>query len=176
MHAAGLELARRPQLVLFARCACVAMISVLWHGFLDFLRVARNDNLQAYLTPCATCSVHRRGMADEDKKSTKEKPDTSIVVKILKTDMTEEMQNDIIEVTQLCIGKHKLHKDLASAIKGAFDVKHPPPDNKATSGVWHCVCGSDFAVSVTYETHYACYWEANNIKMLLWKSKDSPFD
>jgi len=117
-------------------------------------------------------------MADEEegKKKKADGPDTSIVVKILKTDMNEEMTADIITVTQTVIKKHKLHKDLATAIKTAFDVKHPPADNKATSGVWHCVCGSDFAVSVTHETHFACYWTAENIKMLLWKSKDSPFD
>ena len=117
-------------------------------------------------------------MADEEneKKVKGDQPDTSIKVTILKTDMSEEMVADIVTVTQTVIKKHKLHKDLATAIKTAFDIKHPPADNKATSGVWHCVCGSNFAVSVTHETHFACYWEACNIKMLLWKSKDSPFD
>ena len=98
-----------------------------------------------------------------------------VVVNILKTDMSEEMVTDIHEVTKAVINKHKLHKDLASAVKAAFDVKHPPADNKATSGVWHCVVGSDFAVSVTHETHFSCYWSCNNVKFLLWKSKDSPF-
>ena len=117
-------------------------------------------------------------MADEgeEKKKKGDQPDTSIVVKILKTDMDEKMVEDIILVTQTVIKKHKLSKDLATAIKAAFDLKHPPADNMATSGVWHCVCGNDFAVSVTHETHFACYWEACNTKMLLWKSKDSPFD
>ena len=102
--------------------------------------------------------------------------DESIEVKILKTDMLEDMKDDIILVTRELINKHKMHKDLAAAIKAAFDVKHPPADNKATSGVWHCVVGSSFAVSLTHETHFSCYWECQNIKLLLWKSKDSPFD
>ena len=108
-------------------------------------------------------------MADEEKekKVKGDQPDTSIKVTILKTDMSEEMVADIVTVTQTVIKKHKLHKDLATAIKTAFDIKHPPADNKATSGVWHCVCGSNFAVSVTHETHFACYWEACNVKMLL---------
>ena len=97
-------------------------------------------------------------------------------VKILKCDMSEEMTKDVEEITISVWGKHKLHKDLATAIKGAFDLKHPPTDNKATSGVWHCIVGSDFACSVTHETHFSCYWSANNVKLLLWKSKDSPFD
>ena len=31
--------------------------------------------------------------------------------------------------------RHKLYKDLASAIKAAFDERHPPQDNLATTGV-----------------------------------------
>lgn len=114
------------------------------------------------------------GKDDEKDKKKEEKPPVS--VKIVKTDMSEEMQEDIVKVTQEVIGKHKLHKDLATAIKGEFDKRHPPADNKATSGVWHCIVGQDFAVSVTHETHFACFWEAANVKILLWKSKDSPFD
>ena len=97
-------------------------------------------------------------------------------IEILKTDMSEDMAADVIEITKTVFGKQKLHKDLATAFKAAFDLKHPPADNKATSGVWHCIAGSDFACSVTHETHYACYWSVNNVKMLIWKSKDSPFD
>ena len=114
--------------------------------------------------------------ADEDKAEKVEKKVELPKVTILKCDMSEEMTNDIVEVTNEAWGKHKLHKDLATAIKGAFDSKHPPADNKATSGVWHCIVGSDFACSVTHETHFSCYWSANNVKLLLWKSKDSPFD
>ena len=103
-------------------------------------------------------------------------PEDGPVIEILKTDMDEHMVADISVVTKEVWGKHKLHKDLATAIKAGFDLKHPPADNKATSGVWHCIVGSDFACSVTHETHFACYWSCNNIKCLLWKSKDSPFD
>uniref|UniRef100_A0A7S2DS39 Dynein light chain n=1 Tax=Haptolina brevifila TaxID=156173 RepID=A0A7S2DS39_9EUKA len=114
-------------------------------------------------------------MADKEGEKKKE-TESNVTVKIVKTDMSEEMVEDIHKVTKSVIGKHKLHKDLATAIKGEFDKLHPPADNKATSGVWHCVVGQDFAVSVTHETHFACYWEASNVKILLWKSKDSPFD
>ena len=112
-------------------------------------------------------------MPDEEKKeASKEKPN----VTILKTDMPEDMIKDVVDVTQQQILKHKLYKDLASAIKAAFDERHPPQDNLATTGVWHCIVGTDFAVSVTHETHFSCYWECNNTKLLIWKSKDSPYD
>lgn len=111
---------------------------------------------------------------DAPKEEKKEEIKTD--VKILKCDMSEEMTNDVVEITKSVWGKHKLHKDVATAIKAAFDEKHPPADNKATSGVWHCIVGSDFACSVTHETHFSCYWSCNNVKLLIWKSKDSPFD
>jgi hypothetical protein len=127
-------------------------------------------------------------------------------IKILKCDMSEDMEADIkqarsrrfertsarslhlahcsragpspVTQTTATVAKMnmKLHKDWATAIKAEFDKLHPPLDNKATSGVWHCIVGSDFACSVTHETHYSCYWSCNNVKILLWKSKDSPFD
>ena len=58
----------------------------------------------------------------------------------------------------------------------AWDVKYPPADNKATSGVYHCVVGSNFACSVTHETHFSAFWQCDNVKLLLYKSKDSPWD
>jgi len=101
----------------------------------------------------------------------------TVDIKILRTDMSEEMVADVREITAGVWKKPpKLHKDVATAIKAGFDLKHPPVDNKATSGVWHCIVGSDFACSVTHETHYSCYWSCNNVKLLIWKSKDSPFD
>ena len=118
-------------------------------------------------------------MAPKKKEETEPEPvveEVPLKIEILKTDMEEAMVEDIKKVTEKCFGKHKLFKDLASAVKSEFDALHPPADNKATSGVWHCIAGMDFAVSVTSETHYACYWSCNSTKFLLWKSKDSPFD
>ena len=42
--------------------------------------------------------------------------------------------------------------------------------------MYHCIVGSNFAVSVTHETHCSAFWECDNVKLLLFKSKDSPFD
>lgn len=67
-------------------------------------------------------------------------------------------------------------QDIASAVKCEFDKKYPPADNKATSGVFHCIAGTNFACSVTHETHCSAYWECEGIKLLIFKSKDSPFD
>ena len=117
-------------------------------------------------------------MASKKEEAKKEEEVKDLVISILKSDMSEDMIEDIKTATKEVFGSKtkSLHKDCATAIKAAFDLKHPPADNKATSGVWHCIVGSDFACSVTHETHFACYWQVNNIKMLIWKSKDSHFD
>ena len=50
-----------------------------------------------------------------------------------------------------------------AGVKQAFDVKYPPVDNKATSGVYHCIVGTNFACSVTHETHFSCYLTCDNV-------------
>mmetsp|Transcript_18689 Transcript_18689/g.31812 ORF Transcript_18689/g.31812 Transcript_18689/m.31812 type:complete len:106 (+) Transcript_18689:41-358(+) len=101
---------------------------------------------------------------------------TEPAITILRSDMTEEMIEDIKKITVEALGKAKLHKDVATLVKQGFDAKYPPVDNKASSGVYHCIVGTNFAVSVTHETHASCYWSCGNVKLLLYKSKDSPFD
>ncbi len=118
---------------------------------------------------------HAGTMAPKEDAPMKE-AEPPLTITILKSDMVEDMVNDLKDITKEVFNKHKLHKDIATAIKSAFDLKYPPVDNKATSGVYHCIVGSDFACSVTHETHFSCYWSCNNVKLLLWKSKDSPFD
>ncbi|KAJ1624631.1 flagellar outer dynein arm light chain 6 [Pavlovales sp. CCMP2436] len=101
---------------------------------------------------------------------------SKLKITIEHSDMTEEMQAQLKEIVADAFVKHTVYKDLATQVKQVFDVKYPPPDNKATSGVYHCVVGSNFAVSVTHETHYACHLKCNNVSIVLFRSKDSPFD
>ena len=95
---------------------------------------------------------------------------------MLRTDMSDEMVENLKGTTTSVFDQHKAHKDIATNIKNQFDAKYPPTDNKATSGVYHCIVGTNFACSVTHETHCSAYWECDNVKLLLFKSKDSPFD
>ena len=103
-------------------------------------------------------------------------PSETFDIKMLKTDMEESKVAFLKALTEEAFKKSPVPKDVAALIKEKFQAEYPPADNKATSGVWHCIVGSDFACSVTHETHFACYWSCNNVKMLIWKSKDSPFD
>eukprot|EP00967_Tisochrysis_lutea_P154393 scaffold306506_cov30-Tisochrysis_lutea.AAC.1 len=98
-------------------------------------------------------------------------------LKVVSTDMSEEMVADLKATVLDVLSKGvKAHKDIASAVKAQYDIKHPPPDNKATSGVFHCIVGTNFACSVTHETHFACLMKAGNLNILIFRSKDSPFD
>lgn len=64
------------------------------------------------------------------------------VIKVEHTDMTEEMQEELKTIVREAFSKYTVYKDLATHVKQAFDTKYPPPDNKATSGVYHCVVGA----------------------------------
>ena len=99
-------------------------------------------------------------------------------LKVLKSDMDETMLAEGVEIANKVFaeGKDKLPKDLATAMKQAVDAKYPPVDNKATNGVYHVIVGSNFACSVTHETHFSCFLQYETLRVLVWKSKDSPFD
>lgn len=99
-------------------------------------------------------------------------------IEILKTDMNEEMSQALLEISLDAFSKHKLHKDVATFIKSSFDKKYPPADNKATSGVYHCIVGSHWSCSVTYETgkSWFAHHKSRGVKVMIFKSKDSPYD
>lgn len=98
-------------------------------------------------------------------------------IEVVNTDMSEEMVADLkATVIDVFSKGPKAHKYMASQIKAQYDIKHPPLDNKATSGVFHCIVGKNFACSVTHETHFACLLKVGSINILLFRSKDSPFD
>lgn len=70
-----------------------------------------------------------------------EAPQEDFKVVVVHSDMPEDMQEDLKEMVKAAFAKHTVYKDLAMHVKQAFDAKHPPPDNKATSGVYHCIAG-----------------------------------
>jgi len=88
-------------------------------------------------------------------------------IKVVHSDMNEEMVADLVTVVKDVFKKGvKAHKDIASHVKRQYDIKHPPLDNKATSGVFHCIVGTNFACSVTHETHFACQLKAGNVNIV----------
>jgi hypothetical protein len=70
---------------------------------------------------------------------------------------------------------YKQPKDVATYIKKEFDKRYPS-DGKATSGVYHCIVGRNFAASVSYETRFYLHFRVGQENVIIFKSKDSPFD
>ena len=81
---------------------------------------------------------------------------------IKNSDMSEEMQQDVINVSSKAIEMYSIEKDIACYIKKEFDKKHSP--------TWHCVVGRNFGSYVTHETKHFIYFYLGQIAILLFKS------
>lgn len=68
---------------------------------------------------------------------------------ILRSDMTKDMENEVIEASKEALVSHELEKDRATAIKKKMESLH--------GGIWHCIVGTSYGVSVTNQTHYICF-------------------
>ncbi|KAI8099868.1 dynein light chain 1, cytoplasmic [Halteromyces radiatus] len=66
--------------------------------------------------------------------------DSKAVIKSV--DMSEEMQQEAIEVSTQALEKFNIEKDIAAHIKREFDKKYGP--------TWHCVVGRNFGSFVTH--------------------------
>ncbi|MDI1490267.1 MAG: Dynein light chain [Ramalina farinacea] len=69
-----------------------------------------------------------------------EKKDMEAQVK--SADMTEEMQQQSIDVAREAMDKHTIEKDIAQAIKKEFDSRF--------GATWHCIVGRNFGSFVTH--------------------------
>ena len=81
---------------------------------------------------------------------------------IKNSDMTEDMQQDAINVATKAIDCYNIEKDIACYIKKEFDRKHNP--------TWHCIVGRNFGSYVTHETKHFIYFYLGQIAVLLFKS------
>ena len=86
----------------------------------------------------------------------------ALKVIIKNSDMTEDMQQDAINIATKAFNAYSIERDIACCIKKEFDKKHNP--------TWHCVVGSDFGSYVTYETNKFIYFYLGEIAVLLFKS------
>lgn len=77
-------------------------------------------------------------------------------------DMTEEMKNEVIEISKLAIERSTTEKDIATVITDHFKANY--------GGTWHCIVGRNFASFVTFEKSYYIYLYIGQIAILLFKS------
>ena len=60
--------------------------------------------------------------------------------------MTEDVQQDAINVASKAIDSYNFLKDIACYIKKEFNRKHNP--------TWHCIVGRNFGSYITHETKH----------------------
>ncbi|KAI8065583.1 dynein light chain 1, cytoplasmic [Gongronella butleri] len=83
-------------------------------------------------------------------------------ITIKSVDMSEEMQQEVIEVCTTGLEKYQIEKDIAAHIKREFDKKYGP--------TWHCVVGRHFGSFVTHESKHFIYLYHGQMAILLFKS------
>ncbi|CAJ2499992.1 Uu.00g028450.m01.CDS01 [Anthostomella pinea] len=82
---------------------------------------------------------------------------------IKSADMTEDMQQETIDVAQEAMGKFTIEKDIAQHIKKTFDERKGP--------TWHCIVGRNFGSFVTHETKHFIYFYLGHCAILLFKTQ-----
>ncbi|KAL2154948.1 hypothetical protein VTH82DRAFT_3624 [Thermothelomyces myriococcoides] len=82
---------------------------------------------------------------------------------IKSADMTEDMQQEAIEVAQEAMAKFTIEKDIAQHIKRTFDERKGP--------TWHCIVGRNFGSFVTHETKHFIYFYLGHCAILLFKTQ-----
>jgi dynein light chain LC8-type len=81
---------------------------------------------------------------------------------IKNVDMSPEMQQAALQITNEAMEKHTVEKDIAMYIKKQFDEKFQP--------TWHCVVGRNFGSYVTHEMKGFIYFYLGNVAVLLFKN------
>ncbi|KAF2758793.1 hypothetical protein EJ05DRAFT_510676 [Pseudovirgaria hyperparasitica] len=82
---------------------------------------------------------------------------------IKSADMSEEMQQEAIEVAEDAMSKFNIEKDIAKYIKQQFDNKK--------GATWHCIVGRNFGSFVTHETKHFIYFYLGHCAILLFKTQ-----
>jgi dynein light chain LC8-type len=68
---------------------------------------------------------------------------------IKNVDMSEELQQESVDLTHAALEKFNIEKDIAAHIKKEFDKRHGP--------TWHVVVGKNFGSYVTHGTSMLFY-------------------
>jgi dynein light chain LC8-type len=102
---------------------------------------------------------------------------------IKNVDMSEEMQQESVDIASAALDKYTIEKDIAAQIKKEFDKRH--------GATWHVVVGKNFGSYVTHgtplfifspidsikyrssgfaETKHFIYFYIGSLAILIWKS------
>ncbi|KZF22118.1 hypothetical protein L228DRAFT_247742 [Xylona heveae TC161] len=78
-------------------------------------------------------------------------------------DMSEDMQQEALEVAIDAMSKATVEKEIATYIKKEFDARKGP--------TWHCIVGRNFGSFVTHETKHFIYFYLGPSAILLFKTQ-----
>ena len=81
---------------------------------------------------------------------------------IKNVDMSDEMQQESVDIASAALEKYNIEKDIAAHIKKEFDRRH--------GATWHVVVGKNFGSYVTHETKHFIYFYVGSLAILIWKS------
>ncbi|KAG7138399.1 Dynein light chain like protein [Verticillium longisporum] len=98
-----------------------------------------------------------------DKGSAEAPREAKLEAQIKSADMTDDMQQEVIEVAQEAMGRFTIEKDIAQQIKKTFDERKSP--------TWHCIVGRNFGSFVTHETKHFIYFYLGHCAILLFKTQ-----
>ncbi|KAE9580483.1 hypothetical protein CGMCC3_g3496 [Colletotrichum fructicola] len=124
------------------------------------------DNIQRTQFSVSSPSVNLLNLSDfemADAKSTSPAPREKLEAQVKSADMTEDMQQECIEVAQEAMAKFTIEKDIAQHIKRTFDERKGP--------TWHCIVGRNFGSFVTHETKHFIYFYLGHCAILLFKTQ-----
>ncbi|EEY17659.1 dynein light chain [Verticillium alfalfae VaMs.102] len=89
-----------------------------------------------------------------DKGSAEAPREAKLEAQIKSADMTDDMQQEVIEVAQEAMGRFTIEK---------FDERKGP--------TWHCIVGRNFGSFVTHETKHFIYFYLGHCAILLFKTQ-----
>ncbi|CAK9440362.1 uncharacterized protein LODBEIA_P44620 [Lodderomyces beijingensis] len=78
------------------------------------------------------------------------------------SDLSEEIQGKIFELTDQAIQNYKVEKDVAAYLKKELDQIYGP--------TWHVIVGKSFGSYVTHEQGYFIYFYIGELAFLIFKS------
>ena len=82
---------------------------------------------------------------------------------IKNVDMSDDMQQESVDVASAALEKYNIEKDIAAHIKKEFDKRHGP--------TWHVVVGKNFG---SYVTHGTCLVSVSYLWIRLDTSNEPP--
>lgn len=89
-------------------------------------------------TPTSSVDINQSQAPPKDPSLTGASP--KAIIK--NVDMSEEMQQDSVDIASAALEKYNIEKDIAAQIKKEFDRRHGP--------TWHVVVGKNFGSYVTH--------------------------